>query len=217
MNVKTSAHYQREFRRRLREQGLIKKEVWIRPEFSKLLLRLEKQLREPTGNETIETGGAMLSETLSWNTESLYQALGLSELAQDGNAGIELIEGLEPVIHIEMRAYGDLPLYLTVSGEQIVVECLLWPVSSIKNTSDFNEAVLKTHKYFPLSTISLEPSAQGEDCYFMFGALSCHSVLNSVLVEIETLARNALQATEAYSEYLVLADGDVDTDAQEDT
>jgi uncharacterized protein YjfI (DUF2170 family) len=208
MSLKTSAHYQREFRRRLREQGLIKKEVWIRPEHSKLLLRLEKQLRETAGRGNIEEGETMLSESLRWNTESLYQAIGLSELVKDGNASIELIEGLEPVVHIQMNGYGDLPLFLTVSGEQIVVECLLWPVSSVKNTAEFNEAVLKTHKYFPLSTISLEPTVEGEDCYFMFGALSCHSVLNSVQVEIETLARNALQATEAYSEYLVSVDED---------
>jgi uncharacterized protein YjfI (DUF2170 family) len=36
----------------------------------------------------------------------------------------------------------------------------------------------------------------------MFGALSHASVLNSVLIEIDTLANNVLQATEAYSEYL---------------
>ena len=47
MEHKTSAHYQRLHRQRLREQGLVKKEVWILPEHSPLLQRLEKQMRLP--------------------------------------------------------------------------------------------------------------------------------------------------------------------------
>jgi uncharacterized protein YjfI (DUF2170 family) len=201
MKVKTSAHYQREYRRRLRDQGLIKKEVWIRPEHSKQLLALEKQLRQLNVAADIARGQGMQESNGLWTTQSLYQALSSTELA--GQAQIELIEGAEPVIHLSMTDYGDLPLFITVSGEQIVVECLLWPISEVSDVHEFNEVVLKTHKYFPLSTISLEATAQGEDCYFMFGALSHASVLNSVLIEIETLSSNVLQATEAYSEFLV--------------
>lgn len=201
MNVKTSAHYQREYRRRLRDQGLVKKEVWIRPEHSKQLLAIEKRLRQPSEVAELARGQVMQESNGLWTTQSLYQALMSTELAHQSQ--IELIEGAEPVIHLTLSDFGDLPLFITVAGEQIIVECLLWPVSEVTNTQEFNEVVLKTHKYFPLSTISLEPTAQGDDCYFMFGALSHASILNSVLIEIETLASNVLQATEAYSEFLV--------------
>ncbi len=201
MNVKTSADYQREFRRRLREQGLVKKEVWIRPEHAKQLAALEKQLRQSSKNNLVGEN-VMAGENFVWSTESLYRALLSSTLVNQGSASVELIEGVEPVLHMVMNDYGDLPLFITVSGEQILVECLLWPVSQVKDTAVFNEAVLKTHKYFPLSTISLETSTLGDDCYFMFGALSYASVLNSVLIEIDTLANNVLQATEAYADYL---------------
>ena len=200
---KSSAHYQREYRRRLRDQGLVKKEVWVRPEHSKRLLGLEKKLRLTAAEWIPDADHLMLSDHLVWTTPSLFQALQGSVLLAKGIADIELIEGIEPVIHLCMKEYGDLPLFVTVSGEQILVECLLWPKSEVNDINDFNEAVLKTHKYYPLSTISLEPTIDGEDCYFMFGALSFQSVLKSVVIEIETLAINVIQATQAYSEFLI--------------
>ena len=201
MNVKTSADYQREFRRRLREQGLVKKEVWIRPEHAKHLAAYEKQLRQ-SGQVNLERETVMSGDNAVWSTHSLFHALRTCVLVEQNSAKIELIDGEEPVLHLVMNDYGDLPLFLTVSGEQILVECLLWPVSHVTDTVAFNEAVLKTHKYFPLSTISLETSTEGDDCYFMFGALSCSSELTSVLIEIDTLANNVLQATQAYADYL---------------
>jgi hypothetical protein len=41
MQKKSSAHYQREYRNRLREQGLVKKEVWILPENARRLAMFE--------------------------------------------------------------------------------------------------------------------------------------------------------------------------------
>jgi uncharacterized protein YjfI (DUF2170 family) len=203
MQVKTSAHYQREFRRRLREQGLVKKEVWIRPEHTQQLLAYEKQLRLEDAEGAAVGGKAMASEALVWTTSSLFHALKATELVSTGRARLEFIEGAEPVLLIEMTEFGDLPLFLTVSGEQILVECLLWPMSHVQDVAAFNELVLMTHKYFPLSTISLETGEDGQASYTMFGALSRASVLNSVLIEIETLATNVLQVTEAYADYLV--------------
>jgi uncharacterized protein YjfI (DUF2170 family) len=203
MTGKTSAHYQREYRRRLREQGLVKKEVWIRPEFTTELLVVEKKLREQQASAEMLEGVTMTSNKGLWTTPSLFQALRDSDLVRQGRAQTELIEGAESVIHIEMNDYGDLPLYLTVSGGQIIVESLLWPASSVINRDDFNDVVLRTHKYFPLSTVCLESTEHSGDCYFMFGALSSASLLNSVLIEIETLAANVIQVTEAYGDYLV--------------
>ena len=122
MNVKTSADYQREFRRRLREQGLVKKEVWIRPEHAKQLAALEKQLRQSSKNNLVGEN-VMAGENFVWSTESLYRALLSSTLVNQGSASVELIEGVEPVLHMVMNDYGDLPLFITVSGEQILVEC----------------------------------------------------------------------------------------------
>ncbi len=202
MNTKSSAHYQREYRKRLREQGLVKKEVWILPENAKRLSILEKQLRVQEGLNRSNGEIAMTDKINAWTTVSLFEALKESELFSGGQATIELIDGVEPALHVVMGEYGDLPLFLTVAGEQIIVESVLWSVAEVKDVAGFNEAVLRTHKYFPLSTISLDSVGADGDYYLMFGALSSTSILHNVVFEIEVLASNVIQATEAYSEFL---------------
>ncbi len=207
MNTKSSAHYQREYRKRLREQGLIKKEVWIRPENTRLLSAIEKQLRnlnvQSVAELTQKTGESVMTDNpKSWTTVRLYSALVGSELCVGGAATIEIIEGVDPAIHITMHDYGDLPVFLTVSGEQIIVESVLWSTTEINDIAAFNETVLRTHKYFPLSTISLDKMSDGTDYYHMFGALSSTSFLQNVVFEIEVLANNVIQATSAYSGFL---------------
>lgn len=207
MNQKTSAHYQREFRRRLREQGLVKKEVWIRPENARLLSQAEKRLREPNLVETVKEGEFVMTNMNEmpelWTSRSLKKALENEPLFTSSQASIELIDGIDASLFIEMKAFGDLPIFLTVVGEQIIVESVLWPQSAVSDLAGFNDAVLRTHKYFPLSTISLDAMANGESVYHMFGALSASSLLSNVLLEIDMLANNVIQATQAYAEFLV--------------
>lgn len=207
MQPKSSAHYQREYRKRLREQGLVKKEVWILPENTGQLALYEKVLRESLGLQELSGSNIrkgeqpMTDNAIRWTTASLYEALCDAELFTRQRAEVELIDGASPVLHIVMYEYGDLPIFLSVSGEQIIVESMLWSASDVKDMAKFNEAVLRTHKYFPLSTISLD-SLDGEDSYHMFGALSAASSLNDVLFEVEVLASNVIQATEAYGEFI---------------
>ena len=141
----------------------------------------------------------------SWSTGSLYEALKGIELFARGQASVEMIEGIEPALHIVMKEYGDLPVFLTVCGEQIIVESVLWSVDEVKDINLFNDAILRTHKYFPLSTISLDNMGPNGDYYHMFGALSATSLLENVVFEIEVLASNVIQATEAYAEFLTIA------------
>lgn len=208
MTQKTSAHYQREFRRRLRDQGLVKKEVWIRPENARLLSQAEKTLREPNLVEAIKEGEFVMTNlsemTELWTSRSLKAALEQEPLFALNQASIELIDGIDASLFIEMKAFGDLPVFLTVVGEQIIVESVLWPVDAVVDVAGFNDAVLRTHKYFPLSTISLDTMSNGESVYHMFGALSASSLLTNVLFEIDMLANNVIQATQAYAEFLAI-------------
>lgn len=202
MRAKSSAHYQREFRKRLREQGLVKKEVWIRPENAKCLAALEKQLRQQEGGAQSTGVIAMTDKVEAWTTNSLFEALKATDLFANGEASVELIDGVEPALHIVMGEFGDLPVFVTVAGEQIIVESVLWAVADVTDAAAFNEFVLRTHKFFPLSTISLDDVGGGNDYYHMFGALSSSSLLQNVVFEVEVLANNVIQATEAYSEFL---------------
>lgn len=202
MIAKTSAHYQREYRKRLREKGFVKKEVWILPNNASRLDEVEKLLRVADG-ELQPDGGHSMSN--NWTTSSLFEALRAESLITSGGASLELIDGVEPALHLVMYEFGDLPIFLTVSGQQIIAECVLWAVDDVNDAARFNETVLRTHKYFPLSTISLDTSGSDQDYYHMFGALSSLSSMENIIYEIEVLASNVIHATEAYSEYLSIA------------
>ena len=139
-----------------------------------------------------------MSQTDNWTTQSLFTALEQSEPVVDGSIEIEMIEGADPDILITMKEFGDLPILLGVSGSQIIVDTLLWPVDEVGDTAEFNEMILRTHKLFPLSTFAISRGPNDRDYYEMFGSLSSGSILDSVIFEIETLADNAMQAAEAY-------------------
>jgi uncharacterized protein YjfI (DUF2170 family) len=201
MESKSSAHYQRLFRQRLREQGLVKKEVWILPEHALVLAAFERKLRQSqSGLVSMEEEDMGVSQ--NWTAQSLFAALSTAAPFGDGRASIELIDGAEASLHVCMAEYGDLPLFIGVFGEQIIVEALLWPLADVRDAAAFNEEVLRTHKLFPLSSIGLETLPDGQACYTMFGALSAGSSLDNVVVEIELLAGNVINATEAYEGFL---------------
>lgn len=202
MESKSSAHYQRLFRQRLREQGLVKKEVWILPEHAPLLMAFERKFRQPQSRLVSMEKEEGMSMPQIWTAQALYDALSATELFKNGQASIELIQSADASLHVTMHDYGDLPLFIGVFGEQIVVESLLWPAADVRDSAAFNEEVLRTHKLFPLSSIGLETLPDGQPCYTMFGALSSASTLSDVVFEIELLADNVIKATEAYEGFL---------------
>ena len=44
--IKASTLHVRNYRERMREQGLVKKDVWIRPEYAEELAAIEKSMRD---------------------------------------------------------------------------------------------------------------------------------------------------------------------------
>ena len=208
MNIKTSAHYQREYRRRLREQGLVKKEIWIRPEQADRARAFEKALRENA--DATDPGAAV--ERAPWTTGALYGDLLGTAFVRDGHASCELITGGDAALLIVMHEYGDLPVFVTVAGDQLVLEAVLWRRADVLDPRAFDETVLRTHKYFPLSTLCLEPRAE-EDYYLMFGALGAAASLPDIVRHVGMLASNVIHATEAYADFLGPADSRTDSPA----
>src|SRR3990167_8050676 len=115
MKVKSSAYYQREYRKRLREQGLVKKEVWILPEHARRLSVVESQLRQRTESSwvaTVKEGvkgmtktgmtneGSQFDGQRGWTSEGLFEALSGVELFTEGHAKLELIDGVQPSLHV---------------------------------------------------------------------------------------------------------------------
>jgi uncharacterized protein YjfI (DUF2170 family) len=91
--------------------------------------------------------------------------------------------------------------WLAISGEQILVESLLFAKSEVKDGPALNEEILKTHMIFPLTTVGISQVA-GEEYYTAFGSLSSQSKAESVVIELTTLFQNVEAFLDAYQDHL---------------
>lgn len=190
----------REMRARLKEQGFVPRDVWVLPENSKILREIEKRLRQPLTADAsnLET---LMSITNTWNTKALQEALSTSPLVTEGRAEVKLVGTIEQSLQVIMKKHGDLPIFVGVHGEQILVEAALFPVSAIKDVAEFNQMALRSRSMFPLSALSIEQDGNGNDQYVMYGALSAASSLDTVVTEIDTLADNIINAAQAFETF----------------
>jgi len=94
-----------------------------------------------------------------------------------------------------------LDAYLAISGQQIVVESILFDKSKVKDVAGLNEEILKTHQVFPLTTVAIT-TIEDQEYYMAFGALSSQSKDDSVVIEVETLFENVAGFLDAYEDYL---------------
>ncbi|MFQ3234657.1 MAG: hypothetical protein ACI9C4_000208 [Paraglaciecola sp.] len=91
--------------------------------------------------------------------------------------------------------------WLAISGEQILIESLLFSIDEVKDRAALNEDILKTHMLFPLTTVGISQVA-GDEYYTAFGSLSSQSKSESVVIEVQTLFQNVEAFLDAYHEYL---------------
>ncbi|GAA6184244.1 MULTISPECIES: DUF2170 family protein [Alteromonadaceae] len=97
---------------------------------------------------------------------------------------------------------GDgLDAWLALSGEQIIIESILFSSSEVKDKAALNEEILKTHMLFPLTTIGISQVAE-QDYYTAFGALSSQSKAESIQIELDALFHNVAAFLDAYQEHL---------------
>ena len=92
--------------------------------------------------------------------------------------------------------------WLAISGEQILVESLLFAKTEVKDSALLNEEILKTHMIFPLTPVGISQVA-GEEYYTAFGSLSSQSKAESVMIELETLFQNVEAFLDAYQDHLL--------------
>jgi len=141
----------------------------------------------------------------AWTVPSIKTALDASELVREGELTTRVLEGAEPVLLATMHEYGDLPIYLSVGGAQIVCSVLLWPVAEQADRPAFNEFLLRAQRIVPLSNFAIT-TVNDEDVYELMGELSCKTTLQTILIELRTLAENAIDATALRESFGAAAD-----------
>ncbi len=91
--------------------------------------------------------------------------------------------------------------WLAISGEQILVESLLFSASQVNDKAALDHEILSTHMVFPLTTVGIS-NINGEEYYTAFGALSAQSKAESIVIEVETLFQNVASFLDAYETHL---------------
>lgn len=127
----------------------------------------------------------------AWTTGSLATAL--ADPTYRDTLSVERIETAEPVLRVTMHEHGDLGIFVSCAGEQIVVSTLLWPVDEQPDADAFNRFLLKAQKLVPLSNFAIT-EVDGRDYYELVGELSIESNLRLIVLELRVLAENALSA-----------------------
>lgn len=128
----------------------------------------------------------------AWTVRSLKTAL--DDAAREGEALVaRVVEGADPVLLVTMADAGDLEIFISVSDQQIAASVLLWPVDEQEDRHAFNEFLLKAQKLVPLSNFGITTVAD-RDFYELFGELATTSSIKDILIELRTLADNAIEA-----------------------
>ncbi len=122
------------------------------------------------------------------------------KIAQHGlGFNVEAISGAE-VLRIEVEDREELPIFLSVSEEQVLCIAYLFKMQEIKpaKIAEMNDAMLSANVSMPLSSF-----AKIGEQYVVYGALSTASSLLEIVHEIETLSSNSIEAINAMKDYLV--------------
>lgn len=145
-----------------------------------------------------------MSHSTLWTTQTLHEALAGLDAVRSGKIVIHPPHGERPGIRLDMAEYGDLPVYIGICGEQILVDTTLVEVARVKDAAAFDHLILRSRDLFPLSSVGIETLADGTEVYCMFGALGAASTLALVEQEIITLADNVIHAVEAFEDHFVI-------------
>ena len=131
---------------------------------------------------------------MGWIPQALASAL---QQAAELNVKIDYNDHSFIII---MNDYGDLRLNMLFTSRQIIIETIICPLSAIQRQDLFNAFILRHKKLLPLSSVAIS-RLKNDEYYVAFGALSLNSSLEDVVLEIATLAANALDLAELIEQY----------------
>ena len=127
-------------------------------------------------------------------------AIELSEKVVDGlSFETLLIDGEQEVLQVAVEDIEELPVFVTVTDEQILCISYLFEQNEVKSESiaEMNEMMLRVNVPMPLSAFALI-----DNRYALFGSLASTSSFEEVAHEIAVLATNAADALESIEEFL---------------
>jgi len=128
----------------------------------------------------------------------------LNSLADNSDTGLSFdcqpISGEVDVLQISIIGREELPVFVSVSEDQILCISYLWGTEEVKPecVNEMHESMLEMNIPMPLSSFS-----KIGDKYVVFGALSINSSFADVEHELAVLSNNALEVIDDMSDYLL--------------
>jgi uncharacterized protein len=128
----------------------------------------------------------------------------LNALADNSETGMTFdcqpIAGEVDVLQITVIGREELPIFVSVTDDQILCITYLWGTEEVKpeKIEDMHTAMLEMNIPMPLSSFS-----KIGDKYVIFGALSINSTFDDIEHELAVLSNNAIEIIDDMSEYLV--------------
>lgn len=111
----------------------------------------------------------------------------------------QIIQGEVDVLQVVVEGFEELPVYLSITDNQILCISYLWNESEVnqEKRAEMLDVMLEMNIPMPLSSFS-----RIQDQYVIFGALSTNSSFDDIAHEIITLCENAVEAIGAMTDYL---------------
>ena len=128
----------------------------------------------------------------------------LNSLADNSDTGMSFdcqpISGDVDVLQITILGREELPVFVSVTDDQILCISYLWGIDEVEPDSlnAMHESMLEMNIPMPLSSFS-----KIGDKYVIFGALSINSSFDDIEHELTVLSNNALEVIDDMSDYLV--------------
>jgi uncharacterized protein YjfI (DUF2170 family) len=189
----------REWREARKKAGFVKMEIWApaacKADIQNAVRAIVIDSSSAPGRTGAPKGIRPMDQVIdtAWTIHALKRELDYSSLVREGELKAQVIEGADPVLLVTMCEYGDLPIYVSAGPEQIVVSVVLWPVDEQEDQNEFNVFLLKAQKLVPLSNFGIT-TIDGRDYYELFGEIAAKTSLQTILIELRTLAENAIDA-----------------------
>jgi uncharacterized protein YjfI (DUF2170 family) len=128
----------------------------------------------------------------------------LNALADNSETGMvfdcQPISGEVDVLQITVIGREELPVFVSVTDDQILCITYLWGAEEVKPEclAEMHESMLEMNIPMPLSSFS-----KIGDKYVIFGALSIGSTFDDIEHELAVLNNNAIEVIDDMSDYLV--------------
>jgi len=128
----------------------------------------------------------------------------LNTLADNSETGMvfdcQPISGEVDVLQITVIGREELPIFVSVTDDQILCITYLWGQEEVKPEciADMHVSMLEMSIPMPLSSFS-----KIGDKYVIFGALSISSTFEDIEHELAVLNNNAIEVIDDMSEYLI--------------